>query len=51
MRRKWIKPGQFMDVRLTTHERDLILERTFIDDEIRARLRGQRLVGPSWWFS
>jgi repressor LexA len=29
-----------MDVRLTTQERDLILERTFIDDEIRARLRG-----------
>jgi hypothetical protein len=40
MRRKRIKPGQFVGVRLTTQERDLILERTFIDDEMGARLRG-----------
>jgi hypothetical protein len=40
MRRKRIKPGQFVDVRLTPQERDLIVERTFIDGEMEARLRG-----------
>jgi repressor LexA len=40
MRRKRIKPGQLVDVRLTPQERDLILERTFIDDEMTGRLRG-----------
>jgi hypothetical protein len=34
MRRKRIEPGQLVDVRLTPQERNLILERTFIDDEI-----------------
>jgi repressor LexA len=40
MRRKRIKPGQLVDVRMTLQERDLILERTFIDDEMAGRLRG-----------
>src|SRR5262245_34631830 len=40
MRRKRIPPGQLVDVRLTAQERDLILERTFIDGEMAARLRG-----------
>jgi DNA-binding MarR family transcriptional regulator len=40
MRRKRIKPGQLVDVRLTPQERDLILDRTFIDDEMAGRLRG-----------
>ncbi len=34
MRRKRIKPGQLVDARLTPQERDLIVERTFIDGEI-----------------
>lgn len=40
MRRRRIKPGQLVDVRLTPRERDLILDRTFIDDEMAGRLRG-----------
>jgi hypothetical protein len=49
MRRKRIKPGQLVDVRLTRQERELILDRTFIDAELEARLRaatpqGSRLV-------
>jgi repressor LexA len=40
MRRKRVKPGQLVDVRLTPQERDLILERTLIDDEMEGRLRG-----------
>ena len=40
MRRKQIKPGQLVDVRLTRQERDLILERTLIDDEMEGHLRG-----------
>jgi len=39
MRRKQIRPGQLVDVRLTPQERNLILERTFIDPEMEARLR------------
>ena len=39
MQRKRIKPGQLVHVRLTPQERDLILERTFIDDEMAGRLR------------
>jgi repressor LexA len=45
MRPKRIKPGQFVDVRLTTQERDLILERTFIDDEMGAHLRAAAARG------
>jgi repressor LexA len=49
MRRKRIRPGQLVDVRLTPQERDLIVERTLIDDEMEARLvaamaRGSNLV-------
>ncbi len=40
MRRKRIRPGQLVDVRLTPKERDLILERTLIDDEMEGHLRG-----------
>jgi DNA-binding MarR family transcriptional regulator len=40
MRHKRIKPGQLVDVRLTVQERDLIVERTFVDGEIEACLRG-----------
>lgn len=40
MGRKRIKPGQLVDVTLTPQERDLILERTLIDDEMEGRLRG-----------
>jgi repressor LexA len=47
MRRKRIKPGELVDVRLTTRERDLILDRTFIDDEMRARLRGAASRGSN----
>lgn len=42
MRRKRIKPGQLVNVRLTPEERDLILERTLIDDEMEGRLRDAR---------
>lgn len=45
MRRKRIKPGQFVDVTLTTQERDLIVERTLIDGEMEARLRGATARG------
>lgn len=47
MRRKRIKPGQLVDVRLTPQERDLLLERTFIDDEMETRLRGATSRGSS----
>jgi repressor LexA len=40
MRRRRFKPGQLVDVRLTPQERDLILDRTLIDDEMEACLRG-----------
>lgn len=40
MRRKRIEPGQLVDVRLTSQERDLILERTLIDEEMEGHLRG-----------
>ena len=45
MRRKRIKPGQLVDVRLTPQERDLIVERTLIDGEMEARLRGATARG------
>src|SRR5713226_5589431 len=45
MRRKRIQPGQFVDVRLTPQERDLIVERTLIDGEMEARLRGATARG------
>jgi DNA-binding MarR family transcriptional regulator len=47
MRRQRIKPGQLVDVRLTLQERKLILERTFIDDEMEGRLRGATPRGSS----
>jgi DNA-binding MarR family transcriptional regulator len=47
MRRKRIKPGQLVDVRLTPQERDLIVERTLIDGEMEARLRGATARGSN----
>src|SRR5439155_20715747 len=46
---KRIKPEQRLDFRLTLQERDLIIERTFIDAEMEERLRvappfGSRLI-------
>jgi hypothetical protein len=37
MRPTRIKPEHRVDVRLTPRERDLIIERTFIDDELEER--------------
>ena len=45
MGRKQIKPGQLVNVGLTPQERDLILERTFIDGNMEARLRAARSHG------
>lgn len=47
MRRKRIKPGQLVDVRLTPQERDLILDRTLIDSEMERRLRSATSRGSS----
>jgi repressor LexA len=47
MRHKRIKPGQLVDVRLAPQERDLILERTLLDDEMEGRLRGATPRGSS----
>jgi hypothetical protein len=51
MRRKRTKPGQFVDVRSTPQERDLIVERTLIDGEMEARLRGATARGLNLLFS
>lgn len=47
MRRKRIEPGQLVDVRLTPQERDVILERTLVDDEMAARLRAATRRGAT----
>jgi repressor LexA len=47
MRRKPIKPGQLVDVRLAPQERDLILERTLIDEETEGHLRGATARGSN----
>ena len=44
-RRKRIKRGQHVAFTLTPHERELILERTFVDAEIEGRLRNARASG------
>lgn len=44
-RRKRIKRGQRVAFTLTRHERDLIVERTFVDAEIEERLRNARASG------
>ncbi|MBI3262384.1 MAG: hypothetical protein HYZ58_04450 [Acidobacteria bacterium] len=47
---KRIKPEQRLDFRLTLQERDLIIERTFIDAEKEARLRtATPLATPAIW--
>jgi hypothetical protein len=40
-----IKPGQRLDFKLTLQERDLIIERTFIDAEMEQRLRAAAALG------
>ena len=47
MRRKRIKPGQLVDVRLAPQERDLILERALIDEEMEGHLRGATARGSN----
>jgi len=42
---KRIKPEQRVDFRLTLQERDLIIERTFIDAEMEERLRAAPRLG------
>ena len=42
---KQIQPGQRLDLRFTLQERDLILERTFIDGEMEERLRTAAPLG------
>ncbi len=44
-RRKRIKRGQRVAFRLTRQERDLIVERTFVDAEIEGRLRNAKPSG------
>lgn len=44
-RRKHIKPEQRVEFAFSPRERDLILERTFLDPEIETRLRVARLSG------
>ena len=39
MRPQLIEPGEEIPVRLTTRQRDLILEHTFIEPELEKRLR------------
>jgi hypothetical protein len=49
MIRKYIRPGTRLPVRLSTRERDLVVERAFLDPEIEVALRqavptGSKLV-------
>jgi len=45
MRPKRIKPDHRVDFTLTPGERDLIIERTFIDAELEGRLRAAQALG------
>lgn len=45
MIRKRIEPGTRLPVKLSTRERDLVIERTFLDPEIEAELRRAVPVG------
>lgn len=45
MRPKRTKPEQRVDFRLTPRERDLIIERTFIDAELEERLQAAQALG------
>ena len=45
MRPKRIKPEQRLAFRLTPRERDLIIERTFVDAELEDRLRAAQALG------
>jgi repressor LexA len=47
MRRKQINPGQLVKVRMTTQERNLILERTFVDGDLEACLRSATPCGSN----
>ena len=42
-----IQPGTQVAVRLTPKQRDLIIERTFIDPELERSLRGAEVEGAS----
>ena len=45
MMRKHIKPGTQLAVRLSTRERDLVVEKAFLDPEVETVLRGATPVG------
>lgn len=44
MTRKYIKPGTRLPIRLSTRERDLVIERAFLDPEVEAALLRATLV-------
>ncbi len=46
MIRKYIEPGTRLPVKLSTRERDLVIERAFLDPDIEAELRQAVPVGP-----
>jgi DNA-binding MarR family transcriptional regulator len=43
--RKYIKPGTQVSFRLSTHERDLVVDLASLEPEIEARLRGAAVAG------
>jgi repressor LexA len=43
--RRYIKPGTRIPFRLSVRERDMLVERAFLDPEIESRLRGAALAG------
>jgi DNA-binding MarR family transcriptional regulator len=44
--RKYITPGSRIRFRLSPRERNLVVERAFLDPEIEVRLRGAATLGP-----
>ena len=44
---KYIKPGTLLQFRLSKRERDLVIERAFLDSEIEAPLRAAAVAGSS----
>jgi hypothetical protein len=45
MIRKHIKPGTQLPIRLSARERDLVVEKAFLDPEVEMALRGATPVG------
>jgi repressor LexA len=43
--RRYLKPGTRIPFRLSVRERDMVVERAFLDPEIESRLRGAALAG------